>query len=136
MASTGTIFATATTDSGYNPTAIARYNAEFGLSGQPSPSDPQFSEWRRRQVTDFLRWANSDLLAIRSNLVISCAVFGSRSDAYSARFQDWAGWNSEGIIDICMPMGYTADNSGIFVPRVDDAYTHQGVRRVYNGQGA
>ena len=25
-----------TTDSGFNPTAIARYNAEFGLTGQPS----------------------------------------------------------------------------------------------------
>ncbi len=125
-----------TTDSGYNPTAIARYNAEFGLTGQPSPTSAQFSTWRRRQVTDFLRWVNADMLAIRSNLVVSCAVFGSRSDAYNARYQDWAGWNSEGIIDICMPMGYTSDNSGVFVPRVDDAYTHQGVRRVYNGQGA
>ena len=83
-----------TTDSGYNPTAIARYNAEFGLTGQPSPSSAQFSDWRRRQVTDFLRWVNADLLAIRSNLVISCAVFGSRSDAYNSRYQDWAGWNS------------------------------------------
>ena len=125
-----------TTDSGYNPTAIARFNAEFGLTGQPSPSSAQFAAWRRRQVTDFLRWVNADLLSIRSNLVVSCAVFGSRSDAYNARYQDWAAWNSEGIIDICMPMGYTADNSGVFVPRVDDAYSHQGVRRVYNGQGA
>jgi uncharacterized lipoprotein YddW (UPF0748 family) len=125
-----------TPDSGYNPTAIARYNAEFGLTGQPSASSAQFSDWRRRQVTDFLRWVNADLLSIRSNLVISCAVFGSRSDAYNSRYQDWAGWNSEGIIDICMPMGYTSDNSGVFTPRVDDAYSHQGVRRVYNGQGA
>ncbi|HOX57241.1 MAG TPA: family 10 glycosylhydrolase [Candidatus Paceibacterota bacterium] len=125
-----------TADSGYNPTAIARYNAEFGLTGQPSPTSPQFSDWRRRQVTDFLRWVNSDLLAIRPNLIISCAVFGSRSDAYAARYQDWAGWNAEGILDICMPMGYTDNNSVYFVPRVDDAYTHQGVRRVYNGQGA
>lgn len=125
-----------TTDSGYNPTAIARYNTEFGLTGQPSPSSTQFSDWRRRQVTDFLRWVNADLLSYRSNLVISCDVFGSRSDAYNARFQDWAAWNSEGIIDICMPMGYTSDNTGIFTPRVDDAFTHQGVRRVYHGQGA
>ena len=122
-------------DSGYNPTAIARYNAEFGLTGQPSVSDTQFSDWRRRQVTDFLRWVNSDLLAIRPNLVISCAVFGSRTDAYSNRFQDWAAWNAEGIIDVCMPMGYTANNS-TFETRVTDAFNHQGVRRVYNGQGA
>lgn len=122
-------------DSGYNPTAIARYNAEFGLTGQPAPSSAQFSDWRRRQVTDFLRWVNADLLAIKSNLVISCAVFGSRSDAFDARFQDWATWNAEGIIDVCMPMGYTSDNS-LFQSRVDDAFAHQGVRRVYSGQGA
>jgi uncharacterized lipoprotein YddW (UPF0748 family) len=122
-------------DSGYNPTALARYNSEFGLTGQPSPSDVQFSNWRRRQVTDFLRWVNSDLLSIRSNLVISCAVFGSRSDAFANRFQDWASWNSEGIIDICMPMGYTSDNA-LFQSRVTDAFNNQGVRRVYSGQGA
>lgn len=125
-----------TTDSGYNPTALARYNAEFGLTGQPAYSSAQFSDWRRRQVTDFLRWVNADLLAYKPNLVISCAVFGSRTDAYNARFQDWAAWNTEGILDICMPMGYTADNSGVFVPRVTDAYNNQGVRRVYSGQGA
>lgn len=122
-------------DSGFNPTAIARYNAEFGLSGQPAPASAQFSDWRRRQVTDFLRWVNSDLLAIKSNLMISCAVFGSRSDAYNARFQDWAAWNNEGIIDICVPMGYTSDNS-VLQARVDDAFASQGVRRVYSGQGA
>jgi len=122
-------------DSGYNPTAIARYNAEFGLSGEPAAADAQFSNWRRRQVTDFLRWVNSDLLAYKTDLVVSCAVFGSRSDAYNNRFQDWAAWNNEGIIDICMPMGYTSDNS-VFQTRVTDAFNNQGVRRVYNGQGA
>jgi uncharacterized lipoprotein YddW (UPF0748 family) len=124
-----------TTDSGYNPTAIARYNTEFGTTGQPSPSDTQFANWRRRQVTDYLRWVNSELLAIRPNLQISCAVFGSRSDAYNARFQDWAAWNSEGIIDLCLPMGYSSANS-TFRTRVDDAFNNQGVRRVYQGQGA
>lgn len=122
-------------DSGYNPTVIARYNAEFGSTGQPSPSSTQFSNWRRRQVTDFLRWVNADLLSYKPNLVISCAVFGSRSDAFNARFQDWAAWNNEGIIDICMPMGYTSDNS-LFQSRVTDAFNNQGVRRVYSGQGA
>jgi uncharacterized lipoprotein YddW (UPF0748 family) len=122
-------------DSGYNPTAIARYNAEFGLTGQPSPSDERFSEWRRRQVTDFLRWCNADLLAIKPKLILSCSVFGSRSDAFNARFQDWAAWNREGIIDLCMPMGYTPEMA-LFQARVTDAYENQGIRRVYQGQGS
>ncbi len=122
-------------DSGYNPTAIARYNAEFGLSGNPAVSSTQFSTWRRRQVTDFLRWVNADLLEIKPNLVISASVFASRSDAFNARFQDWAAWNNEGLMDICFPMNYTADNS-IFNTRTDDAFANQGVRRVYMGPGA
>ncbi|HWQ92437.1 MAG TPA: family 10 glycosylhydrolase [Clostridia bacterium] len=122
-------------DSGYNPVAIARYNAEFGLAGQPSPSSTQFANWRRRQVTDFVRWVNGELLAIRPNLLVSCSVFGSRTDAYNARYQDWAAWNAEGILDLCMPMGYTADFS-LFTSRVNDAYNNQGVRRVYMGQGS
>ncbi len=124
-----------TTNSGYNETAIARYNAEFELSGQPSYTDPQFSTWRRRQVTDFLRWVNADLLAIKPNLIISAAVFASRSDAYNARFQDWAAWNDEGIIDICFPMNYTSNNS-TYNSRVNDCYNNQGIRWVYMGQAA
>lgn len=122
-------------DSGYNDTALSRYNAEFGLSGQPSPSDGQWSDWRRRQVTDFLRWTDADLLAIKPSLIISTAVFASRSDAYTYRFQDWKAWNTEGIIDLCIPMNYTATNS-IFNPRVDDAAANQGIRYAYMGPGA
>ncbi|MEK7684510.1 MAG: family 10 glycosylhydrolase [Verrucomicrobiota bacterium] len=123
-------------NSGYNDTALARYNAEFGLTGKPSSSDARFATWRRRQVTDFLRWVSADLLAVKPALMISTAVFSNRSDAYTYRFQDWAAWTSEGIIDLCLPMDYSADNSGVFNPRVDDAMAHQGVRRVYVGQGA
>ena len=122
-------------DAGFNDTAIARYNAEFGLTGVPSFSNAQFSTWRRRQVTDFLRWTDADLLEIKPSLQISAAVFSSRSDATSFRFQDWATWTSEGIIDILMPMDYSADNSVVFNPRVDDAFTHQGVRTAYIGLG-
>ncbi len=122
-------------DSGYNPTALSRYNAEFGTTGQPASTDAQFSNWRRRQVTDFIRWTSSELLAIKPNLVISASVFGSRSDAFNARFQDWAAWNNEGTVDICMPMNYTADNA-TYNSRVTDAFNNQGVRRVYMGQGS
>ena len=122
-------------DSGFNDVAVARFRQEFGVA-RPSASDAQFSAWRRRQVTDFLRWVNADLLEIKPNLVISAAVFGSRTDAFNARFQDWAGWNNEGIIDLCLPMNYSADNTGVFNPRANDAFANQGRRRVYMGQGA
>ncbi|MFN7139126.1 MAG: glycoside hydrolase family 10 protein, partial [Limisphaerales bacterium] len=122
-------------DSGYNSVAIARYNAEYGLTGQPSASNSQFSNWRRRQVTDFLRWVNSDLLEIKPSLMISASVFGSRTDALNARFQDWPAWNTEGILDLTFPMIYSADNT-IFTTRVNDAFNNQGARRIYVGLGA
>jgi uncharacterized lipoprotein YddW (UPF0748 family)/fibronectin type 3 domain-containing protein len=122
-------------DSGYNETAINRYKAEFGTTNQPSSSGSQFSNWRRRQITDFLRWVNADLLETKPSLVISAAVFANRSDATSFRFQDWANWNKEGLLDISIPMNYSADNS-IFSTRLNDISTNQGVRRVYVGLGA
>ena len=122
-------------DAGYNATAIARYNAEFGTTGQPSMSSSQFSTWRRRQVTDFIRWANADLLEIKPSLIISAAVFANRTDAFSFRFQDWSAWSQEGLLDVFMPMNYSADNA-TFNSRVDDAFSHQGIRRCYMGQGA
>jgi uncharacterized lipoprotein YddW (UPF0748 family) len=122
-------------DSGYNDTAIARYNAEFGLTGTPSSTDSQFTTWRQRQVTDFLRWTTSEILAIKPNIAISCSVFASRYDAYTYRFQDWAAWNNEGIIDLCFPMNYSTSNS-TFNSRADDAAANQGIRWVIMGPGA
>ncbi|MCX7766126.1 MAG: family 10 glycosylhydrolase, partial [Candidatus Sumerlaeia bacterium] len=50
-------------NSGYNDVAIARYNAEYGLSGKPAYTDAQFSAWRRRQITDWLRNTYVDIIA-------------------------------------------------------------------------
>lgn len=123
-----------TQDSGYNETAIKRYNEEFGLTGLPTPKDPKFSEWRRRQVTDFLRWVNADLWEIKPNLVISASVFANLPDAYGYRFSDWPTWNKEGIIDVCMPMDFSINNQNVFMPRADVASTNQGIRKIYLGQ--
>ena len=40
---------------GYNPTSVARYNARYGLTGHPASSNEQFKQWRRDQVTRFVR---------------------------------------------------------------------------------
>jgi len=123
-------------DSGYNETAIKRFNEEFGLKGQPLPNDPKFSEWRRRQVTDFLRWVDADLLEIKPNLVVSVAVFANIRDSYGYRLANWPSWTREGIVDACMPMDFSPDSRNIFFPRADEALTNQGLRHVYVGQAA
>src|SRR5512137_173346 len=40
---------------GFNPTSVARYNARYGVSGDPAPASEQFKQWRRDQVTAFVR---------------------------------------------------------------------------------
>jgi uncharacterized lipoprotein YddW (UPF0748 family) len=123
-------------DAGYNPLAIARYNQEFGTTGEPAPDDPRFCEWRRRQVTDFLRWTTAELLAIRPRLVVSAAVFSNYEDSRNHRFADWVAWCREGILDAVVPMNFSPDNQNVFASRAAFARTNQGIRTVYLGQGA
>lgn len=123
-------------NAGYNATALRRFNEEFGLKGQPAPNDARFSDWRRRQVSDFLRWVNADLWELKPQLVISAAVFANLSDSCSARFADWRQWNQDGLIDVCMPMDFSPKDREIFCPRADAALKQAGCRQVYLGQGA
>jgi uncharacterized lipoprotein YddW (UPF0748 family) len=143
-------------DSGYNETALKRFNEEGQpaphsdaptlqrsdaprprpLAPQPAPDDPKFCEWRRRQVTDLLRWVNADLWELKPNLVISASVFANIHDSYGYRFADWPAWCKEGIIDAVMPMDFSADNRGIFFPRADAALTNLASRHIYLGQAA
>lgn len=122
-------------DAGYNDVAIQRYNAEYGLTGQPSYTDAQFSTWRRRQITDWLRNTYADIIAVKPSMKVTASVFASRSDAYTYRFQDWALWMQENLLDALMPMNYTTDN-GIFNSRTDDAVANKYNRHLYMGNGA
>jgi uncharacterized lipoprotein YddW (UPF0748 family) len=124
-----------TQDSGYNEMALQRYLTEFGLNDRPKPRDARFCEWRRRQVTDFLRWVNADMLEIKPDLVISASVFSSTNDACSYRFQDWPAWLREGVLDCAMPMDFSPENNRICFPRAQIAASNEGLRHVYLGLG-
>ena len=102
---------------GYNPTALERFRRLYGRTGVPDALDPDFSQFRRDQVTALVRQVYLRAYAIRPSIKISAAVItwgnGPRSDeeflssdAYSRVFQDWRGWLEEGILDIAIPMNY------------------------------
>ncbi|HNT33582.1 MAG TPA: family 10 glycosylhydrolase [bacterium] len=122
------------TDSGYNPIAIARFNKEFSRTGKPGTSDATFATWRRRQVTDFVKFIYLNAIAVKPNMKLTVSTFASRSDAYNARFQDWAAWMSQGIIDANVPMNYTTGST--FRSRVNDAVANKYSRHLYMGVGA
>ncbi len=102
---------------GYNPTSVARYNAQYGTSGLPEPDDPRWKQWQREQTAGLVRKIYLEAIAIKPNLKVSSAVITwgegpvaegdwEKSRAYSELAQDWRGWLMEGIIDMVMPMNY------------------------------
>jgi len=104
---------------GYNPTSIARYNARYGLSGQPEPDDELFQQWRRDQVTAVVRQVYARVQASKPHVKVSGSfVTWNPSAAASTReafmatrpyyqvYSDWDSWIQEGIVDCAMPMTY------------------------------
>ncbi|MFB3827654.1 MAG: glycoside hydrolase family 10 protein, partial [Bryobacteraceae bacterium] len=97
-------------DYGWNPVAVERFQRLWNRAGKPDPRDPAWAEFRRTQVTQFVRQLYLRAFAIRPSIRISAAsvTWGSgpaddagyrRLDAYSRVFQDWRGWLEEGILD-------------------------------------
>lgn len=107
---------------GYNPTSVARFNQFYNRSGVPTPTDNQWRQWRRDQVTTLVRKVYLHTMAVKPHVKISGALItwgnGPTSDsawlsssAYSSVFQDWRGWMQEGILDLAIPMCYYNQNT-------------------------
>lgn len=103
---------------GYNPVAVARFNARHGLAGQPPAGDAWWKQFRRDQVTALLRKVYLSALALRPQVKISAdtitwhpgpaseAQWYSSARAWTDVLQDWRGWMEEGILDLNIPMTY------------------------------
>lgn len=106
---------------GYNLVSIARFNAFYGKSGQPSLSDPDWSDWRRECVTHQVKKVYVKSLMIDPDVVVTTDTINwgssysesnyTSSSAYASNFQDWVGWLQEGIIDYNALMNYVAGGS-------------------------
>jgi uncharacterized lipoprotein YddW (UPF0748 family) len=113
---------------GYNPVALARFHAATGRTDRPLPNDPQWSQWRRDQITNIVRKVYVEAYAIKPHLRISAdtitygdvpAAGWTESRPYRETLQDWRGWMEEGILDLNIPMNYkrehcTATGPGCF----------------------
>ncbi|MBA2253668.1 MAG: family 10 glycosylhydrolase [Chloroflexi bacterium] len=102
---------------GYNPVALARFQALTGRTDKPLPDDPQWSEWRRDQITGIVRRVYLDTYAIKPMVRISAdtITYGDGPDQtggweasrpYREVLQDWRAWMEEGILDLNIPMNY------------------------------
>ena len=116
---------------GYNPVALDRFQAATGRVDRPLPNDPQWSQWRRDQVTNIVRKVYVEAHAIKPYLRISAdtITYGDGPQSYGGDWtqtrpyretlQDWRGWMEEGILDTNIPMNYkrehcTATGPGCF----------------------
>ena len=108
---------------GYNPTALERYRAETGAAGTPLPADPQWTAWRRQQVTNLVRETALAVKAVKPDVSVNAATitYGEgpadqsawlTSRPYTEVLQDWVTWVREGYLDINVMMNYKRD----FVP--------------------
>ncbi len=105
---------------GYNPTAVARFRAETGRTDPLANTDPQWTQWRRDQITGIVRRIYLETTALKPHIRVSADLVtygngprtvGSFEAArpYAEQLQDWRGWLREGIIDTAILMNYKRD---------------------------
>ena len=139
---------------GYNPTSIERFQRHHGLPEDgppPAPSDQQWSQWRRDQVTDLVRHVYLGALADKPGLKVSAALiaFGASpttgaswptTEAFWRVYQDWRAWTEEGLLDLAIPMIYRREDTAAGEVAFDQwsqwARQHQYDRAALIGQGA
>lgn len=116
-------------DQGYNPRSIDRFNRLELLDGRPRSTDPRWTDFRRQQVTQFVRQVYLRVNELKPQVKVSGALITwgqgpatdaefRQRDAYTTVFQDWRSWLEEGILDLAMPMNYFAEpRNGSFLDR-------------------
>ncbi|HSH81453.1 MAG TPA: family 10 glycosylhydrolase [Herpetosiphonaceae bacterium] len=106
---------------GYNPAAVARFQAATGRGDRPTPTDAQWMQWRRDQVTNIVRRVYLESYALKPHLRVSADTitygYGPQGQGgwentrtYVEVLQDWRGWMEEGILDLNIPMNYKREH--------------------------
>ena len=139
---------------GYNPTSVERFQRHHGLPDDgppPDPGDPDWSRWRRDQVTGLVRRLCLGALAHKPALKVSAALIafaaGPTSDAtwpaaeaFWRVYQDWRAWTEEGLVDLAVPMIYKTEHTPAGAAAFDQwshwTTQHQYGRAALIGQGA
>jgi len=122
---------------GYNDVSVARFKARYGdqakydAEGYPRSNDPLWCQWRRDQITQFMRRLYLHATAMKPSIIVSAALVAwaggpsasdgfEQTDAYTRVFQDWNGWLKEGILDVASPMLYKREHLGRESKQFDD----------------
>lgn len=145
-------------NTGYNETSVRRFKTRHGEAatyyqesdigsnvgteatprlitaadvGYPRTNDSLWNDWRREQVTNFVRRLYLSATAARPRVKVSAALIcfwtgpvasggWERTEAYYRVFQDWRAWAEEGILDVLAPMIYKREHVDLERVQFDD----------------
>ncbi len=94
----------------------------------------RWAQWKRDQVTAFVRDVRRDLDLVNPKLKLTAAVIADESAALNRYLQDWPSWLREGIVDAAIPMAYTP-HTDIFEQQISAARAIPTERQLYAGVG-
>ncbi len=107
---------------GYNPVALARFQAATGRTDKPLPNDTQWSQWRRDQITAIVRKVYVETYAFKPQVRVTAdtITYGdgpqgyggdwTQTRPYRETLQDWRAWLEEGVLDTNIPMNYKREH--------------------------
>lgn len=101
----------------------------------PNLFPERWNDFRRARLTSLVIKVRTAVKTARPNAVFSAAVIPDAAEAFSARLQDWRGWIDQSLLDVLIPMAYTAD-AAAFRRQIEAARAYAGSRPVWAGIGA
>jgi uncharacterized lipoprotein YddW (UPF0748 family) len=115
---------------GYNPTSLNRFRLETNRTDTPVPLDPQWTEWRRKQITNLVQRIYLEAKIRKPKLWVSAATITYRTAprtitefkqtrTYAEVLQDWVGWTQAGILDLNIPMNYKREYDAVQAKEFD-----------------
>ena len=81
-----------------------------GLPSLNLKNKPQYSEFKKSAISEFLRKSSMRIKAYQPNCIISAAVKPNLESAHKNFGQEWDLWLDKGYIDWAIPMNYTREN--------------------------
>lgn len=116
---------------GYNPIALSYFHQFTGRSDRPAIDDPEWSDWRREQITNLVKRIYANILKVKPYVLVtmdgvtSSAPAGTIEDNvfWSNVFQDYPAWLSNHYIDGVLGMAYRPEADPAMAEEFDDWHT-------------
>jgi uncharacterized lipoprotein YddW (UPF0748 family) len=139
---------TAHSDWGYSEVSLARFRAATGRTDVPAAADPQFSDWRRAQITNLVRKIYLGMWEVdpQARLSMDAITYGfgpqsvggwEQTRTYAEVLQDWKGWLAAGFMDTVIAMNYkrnwVPEQAQMFSEWSEVIADWQGERQAVNG---